>query len=45
MGGRKKQKREFLPILGSLAKLLLISAAGAVGGKISKGLVSKIFGK
>ena len=45
MGGRKKQKVGFLPILVSLAKPLLISAAGIVGGEILKGLGSKIFGR
>ena len=34
LGGRKKQKGGFLPILGTLAKPLLISAATAVGGEI-----------
>ena len=46
MGGRKKkQKRGFLPILGSLVKPLLVSAASVVGGEILKGLGSKIFGR
>ena len=45
LGGRKKEKGEFLPILGSLVKPLLVSAAGAVVGDILKGLVSKIFGR
>ena len=42
LGGPKKQKGGFLHILGSLAKPLLVSAAGPVGGEISKGLGSKI---
>lgn len=42
LAGRKKQKGGFLHILGSLAKSLLVSAAGPVGGEISKGLRSKI---
>ena len=45
LGGRKKQKVGFLPILVSLAKPLLISAAGIVGGEILKWLGSKIFGR
>ena len=45
LGGGKKQKRGFLPILGSISKLLLISTAGAVGVEILKELGSKIFGK
>ena len=44
MGGRQKQKGGFLPILGTLAKPLLVSAAGAVGRVILKGLGSKTFG-
>ena len=43
LGGRKKQKGGFLPILGSLAKPLLVSAAGAIGWGILKGVGSKIF--
>ena len=43
LGRRKIQKKEFLPIIASLAKPLLVSAAGAVGGEILKGLGSKIF--
>ena len=43
LGGREKQKGGFLPILGSLAKPLLESGAGTVGGEILKGLESKIF--
>ena len=41
---KTKQKGRFLPILGSLAKPLLASVAGAVGAEILKGLGSKIFG-
>ena len=43
LGGRKKQKGRYLPILGSLPKPLLVSAASVVGGEILKGLGSKIF--
>ena len=32
----KKQKGGFLPILGALAKLLLVSAASTVGGEVLK---------
>ena len=42
LGGRKKQKGGFLPILGALARPQLVSAAGAVGGKVLKGLRKKI---
>ena len=45
MGGRKKQKGGFLPILESPAKPLLVSAAGAIGGEILKGLWGKFFGR
>ena len=34
LGGRKKQKRDFLPIVGVLARPLLVSAASAVGGEV-----------
>ena len=37
LGGRKKQKGGFLPILGALARPLLVSAAGAVGEEVLKG--------
>ena len=40
----KKQKGDFLPILGALARPLLVSAAGAVGGEVLKGLGKKFFG-
>ena len=42
LGGRKKQKGGFLPILGALARPLLVSAAGAVGEEVLKGLGKKI---
>ena len=42
LGGRKKQKGGFLPILGALARPLLESAAGLVGGEVLKGLGKKI---
>ena len=44
LGGRKKQKGGFLPILGALARPLLVSAAGAVGGEVLKGLGKKNWG-
>ena len=34
LGGRKKQKEGFLLILRALARPLLVSAAGAVGGEV-----------
>ena len=43
LGGRKIQKGGFLPILGTLAKPLLVSAAGAIGGEVLKGIGQKIF--
>ena len=42
LGGRKKQKGVFLPILGTLARRLLVSAAGTVG-EVLKGLGKKNF--
>ena len=45
MGGRKKQKEGFLPVLASLGKPLSVSAAGVVGEEILKGFGSKIFGR
>ena len=45
MGGRKKQKEGFLPVLASLGKPLPVSAAGVVGEEILKGFRSKIFGR
>ena len=44
LGGRKKQKGDFLPILGALARPLLVSAADAVGGEVLKGLGKKNLG-
>ena len=38
MGSRKKQKRGFSPILGALARSLLVFAAGAVDEKVLKEL-------
>ena len=43
LGGRKKQKGGFLPILGALARPLLVSVAGAVGGEILKRLGKQNF--
>ena len=45
LGGRKKQKRGFFVILGALPRPLLVSAAGAVGGKVLKRLGKKIWGR
>ena len=35
---RKRQKGGFLPIVGTLAKPLLVSTAGAVGGEVLIGI-------
>ena len=35
LGGRIRQKRDFLPILGATARSLLVSAAGAIGGQVA----------
>ena len=43
LGSRNIQKGGFLPILGTLAKPLLVSAASAIGGKVLKGIRQKIF--
>ena len=43
LGGRKKQKRGFLLILGALARPLLVSTVGAVGGEVLKRLGKKGF--
>ena len=43
MGGRKRQKWGFSPILGTLAKQLLVSVAGAIGGKVLKGIEKNIY--
>ena len=44
LSGRKKQKGDFLPILGALARPLLIYAAGTVGGEVLKELGKKNWG-
>ena len=41
---KKKQKDGFLPILGALARPLLVSAAGAVGREVLKELGKKFSG-
>ena len=41
--GRKRQKGGILNILGTLAKPLLVSAGGAVGGEVLKGIRKKYF--
>ena len=41
---KKKQKDGFLPILGALARPLLVSAAGTVRGEVLKGLGKKFSG-
>ena len=44
VGGRKKHKGGFSPIIRALARPLLVSAAGAVDGEVLKGLGKKIGG-
>ena len=44
MVGRKRQKGDFLPIFGAIAKPLLVSAAGAIGGEILNGIEKKYLG-
>ena len=34
LGGRKKQKGDFLPLLGTVARPIFISAVGYIGGGI-----------
>ena len=41
LGGTKKPKGGFLPSLGALARPLLVSAGGDVGGEVLKGLAKK----
>ena len=43
--GRKRQKGGFLPIFGAIAKPLLVSAAGAIGGEVLKGIEKIYFGE
>ena len=42
---RKRQKGGFLPIFGAIAKPLLVSAAGAIGGEVLKGIEKIYFGE
>ena len=41
LGGRKKQKGGFLPLLGTLARPNLLSAAGSIGSKLLEVLEKK----
>ena len=43
LGGRKNEIGD-LPVLGTLARSLLVSAASAVGGEVLKGLGKKLGG-
>ena len=43
LGARKEQKGGCLSILGALARHLLVSKAGVVGGEVLKGLGKKIW--
>ena len=45
LGGRKRQIGGILPILGTIARPLLVSPAGAIGGEVLKGIGKNIFGK
>ena len=45
LGGRKSQTGGFLPILGTLAKPILVSTAGAIGGKVLEGIGKKYLGE
>ena len=45
LGGRKSQKGSFLPILGTIAKPLLVSAVGALGGEVLKETGKKYLGE
>ena len=42
--GRKRQKGDFLPIFGAIAKPLLVSAAGEIGGEVLNGIEKKYLG-
>ena len=42
LGGRIRQKEGFLLIFGTLAKPLLVSAVGAIGGEVLEGIGKKI---
>ena len=44
LGGRKKQKVGFLPILLALSKSILFSAAGSIGSKLLQGVGKNILG-
>ena len=44
LGGRKKQKGGFSPILRALARPLLVPPTSAVDGEVLKGLGKQIFG-
>ena len=40
----KKQKGDFLPLLGTVARPIFISAAGYIGGGILKGFGKNVWG-
>ena len=44
LGGRKRQRGGFQPILWAIAKPLLVSAAGAIDGEVLKGIGKKYLG-
>ena len=43
LGGRKKQRGGFSPLWGTIARPLLVCAAGAVGSKLLESVGKKIF--
>ena len=43
LGGRRKQKGGFLPLLEKVARPLLVSAAGALGWQLLEAVRKKIF--
>ena len=45
LGGRKKQKGDFLPLLGTVARPIFISAVGYIGGGILKGFGKNVWGE
>ena len=45
LAGKKRQKGGFLPIFRTVAKPLLVSAAGAIGYDVLKRIGKKIFGR
>lgn len=44
MAGRKKQREGFLPLLGTLARPILLFPRGSIGSKLLEGARKKLFG-